>query len=437
MGPNSNSASNTTAQHRQETRARLSLVPKEQPHRKKNFLNAGIAALLSQITRGSLIVSVDSGAEERFGDPLDPDPIFWKIHDPRAVERIMTGGSLALGETYVQGLWDVDGDRLTEFIGILLLNKLEARITVSLNTRLRLAVHHLLNNPVRPSAAKRCIQKHYDLGNNFFRLMLDGTMAYSCGYATAESNTLAEMQQQKYVRSAGKLGLHRGGRLLDIGCGWGGMLLHTAQHYPAVTGLGISLSKEQVPFVQQLLAQSGGASRFKAELCDYRYVEGCFDFIVSIGMFEHVGAESYATFMKRVSGLLAPDGVGLLHTIGVTEVPQARPDAWTNTYIFPGSRLPRLEESISELQRARLVPAHVENWKLNYALTLRHWKRNIDAHRAEVLALGKGFDQRFLRIWNYYLQSCEASFRYGKLQLYQILFCHEGRWPFGTSWEFK
>ena len=326
-------------------------------------------------------------------------------------------------------------DRISDFLGILLKNRMYERVHENLELRLKLFWHFLRTKPTSILTAKRCIRHHYDLGNDFFKLFLDKSMTYSCGYQLSGADTLDDMQKQKYERICRKLAPKPGSLMIDIGCGWGGMLIYAAKKY-GVSGLGITLSEEQCKYARELVKLEGLAGRIRIDLCDYRQVQGKFDHVVSIGMFEHVGRACYPLFMQKIKALLNPGGTGLLHTIGLTDAPGVKPDPWINRYIFPGSRLPRLQEIVAAMHKEDLLIAHVEDWKLHYAETLRKWKENFDSNRAAISALGPRYDRRFLRMWNYYLQTCEASFRSSTVQLYQVLFSRGEQWSFPRCFRF-
>jgi cyclopropane-fatty-acyl-phospholipid synthase len=198
------------------------------------------------------------------------------------------------------------------------------------------------------------------------------------------------------------------------------MLAYAAKHH-GISGLGVTLSEEQVAWAERLFREEGLSDRVQCKLLDYRQVEGTFDKFVSIGMFEHVRRANYPLFMQIVRRILKPEGLGLLHTIGTES--GGGPDPWIDTYIFPGGELPLLPETLEQMRRAGLSVLEVENWKPDYATTLRHWKKNVDNHWDEIAAIDpQKFSERFRRMWDYYLQSCEAGFRYGDFQLFRILF---------------
>ena len=292
------------------------------------------------------------------------------------------------------------------------------------------------NAPSDAHRAQRDVRRHYNLGNDFFSLMLDPSMAYSCGYVRSPDDPLEVMQQQKYERIAQKLGLDRGGSLIDIGCGWGGLLAYVGKRYPQVRGLGITLSDEQAKFATERLKAEGLSERFQVAICDYRDISGSYDFVVSVGMFEHVGRASYPIFFSKMRRLLLSNGVALLHTIGVEEPLWRTQDPWIDAYIFPGSRLPRLEELTHQARSEELAVGHVENLRPHYAITLNRWRENFERNWRRIQELDSRFDERFKRLWSYYLQVCEACFVDSTVELYQVLLCPRESWNFGLRFNF-
>lgn len=390
--------------------------------------------LLSNIKIGCLVIRDPHGTESVFG-PMNGKPyVYLIIHNDNFFSRLVAGGSLALGESYMDGWWDIREGNISDFFQILFANRLEFEIKGDLSLQLSLLFSRFLSDPKYLKAAKQDIQSHYDLGNSFFENMLDESMTYSCGYQKSDSDSLARMQEQKYERIYDKLGLGRGGTILDIGCGWGGMLIYAAKRNPNISGIGITLSEEQRSYANNRITAEGLSDRIRIELQDYRECKGSFDFIVSIGMFEHIGKSSYSVFFKRVKELLRQDGVGLLHTIGIDEDPVLHPDPWMSKYIFPGSRLPRLEEIIKGLREVSCTIGHFENLRPHYAATLHKWRENFISNQARILALG--FDKRFFRMWDYYLQLCKACFTDSTIELYQVLFCNGRHWDFPRCFDF-
>ncbi len=383
--------------------------------------------LFSFIQEGNLTVINPVGMVFHFGrEDLSP-ALRLCIRNPHTYDRILAFGALGFCEAYMDGWWDEENDNLVELIGLFyrsnIYSKANKRVTIPL--LFKVITQRLKTVPTRIQNSRKNVQYHYDLGNEFYQLFLDSTLTYSCGYRIQETDTLRQMQLQKYELICQKLALQPGESLIDIGCGWGGMLIYAAENY-GISGTGITLSLEQAALAQEIIAQKGLSDKIKIVTKDYREIEGQYDKFVSIGMFEHVGKDCFATFMQKASELLTPNGVGMLHTI-VTQSNE-RNGAWSAKYIFPGGYAPQLHELIQELWTAKLPVAHCENLKPHYAETMKRWAINFTKNRDEIASLGATYDQRFLRMWYLYLQSFEASFRYGSLQVYQLLFFKGKQW---------
>jgi cyclopropane-fatty-acyl-phospholipid synthase len=247
-------------------------------------------------------------------------------------------------------------------------------------------------------------------------LYLDKSLTYSCAYFTSDQDTLEEAQQQKYEHICRKLQLREGETIVDIGCGWGGMLLYAARHY-GINGVGCTLSVQQFEYAKAKVAEEGLEKSISVLLEDYRNIKGQFDKFVSIGMFEHVGKAFIPTFIERMKALLKPGGVGLLHTIGKER--NAGDDPWTMQYIFPGAHIPKLDHVVWAMGEYDLVPVDIENLRLHYAATLDEWSRRFEASAEKIEEM---FGPKFVRMWRLYLNGSSAAFRYGDLRLYQILF---------------
>jgi cyclopropane-fatty-acyl-phospholipid synthase len=265
--------------------------------------------------------------------------------------------------------------------------------------------------------ARENIQHHYDLGNDFYTLWLDESMTYSCAYWDERcGDDLDAAQRAKYEHICRKLNLQAGDRLVDIGSGWGGMLAHAAREY-GVEGMGCTLSEQQNEMANERFRALGVYPRVRSELIDYREIEGRFDKFVSIGMFEHVGREYYGEFFDKVARLLEPGGTGVLHTIG-REREQGL-DAWISKYIFPGAYLPTIGQLGDGLAAGGLVMTDMENLRPHYARTLDAWSERFEEHIDEIR---EQFDDRFVRMWRYYLYSCSAGFKWGDLRVFQVTF---------------
>jgi cyclopropane-fatty-acyl-phospholipid synthase len=263
--------------------------------------------------------------------------------------------------------------------------------------------------------SKRNVAHHYDLSGRLYDLFLDRDKQYSCAYFTDPGNSLEQAQEDKKAHIAAKLALKPGMRVLDIGCGWGGMALYLNKHFD-VDVLGVTLSEEQLKVARERAAEAGVADRVKFELIDYRRVTGSFDRIVSVGMFEHVGPPQYRTFFRKCRELLTDDGVMLLHTIGRMGPPGVTDD-WTAKYIFPGGYNPALSEIVTAYEGLKLFPTDIEVLRVHYAYTLDHWYDRTVAAKDAIVAL---YDERFFRMWTFYLAGAAAAFRNGGLCNYQV-----------------
>ncbi|MBE9180089.1 class I SAM-dependent methyltransferase [Oculatella sp. LEGE 06141] len=391
--------------------------------------------LFSLIEAGNLTVTNPEGKDFHFGNVNVFPALHLIVHNPNTYERILAFGTLGFCEAYMDGWWDEANNNLAELIGLFHRSNVyaKARKNVSIALALKVIAQRLQTLPVLIQNSRKNVQHHYDLGNDFYQRFLDPTMTYSCGYRIQETDSLEQMQLQKYELICQKLALQAGESLIDIGCGWGGMLIYAAERY-GVSGTGITLSVKQAKLAQERIEQKGLSEQIKIIIADYREVQGQYDKFVSIGMFEHVGKGNFATFMQKTADLLTPNGVGLLHTIGTQS--NERNAAWVAKYIFPGGYAPQLHELTQELWAAKLSIAHCENLKPHYAETMKRWAHNLTSNRADIAALSPMYDERFLRMWYLYLQSFEASFRYGGMQVCQFLFYKGKQWPLNVPLTF-
>lgn len=392
--------------------------------------------LFSLIEAGDLTVTNPDGRVFHFGKVGSDLPLRLNIHNPNTYDRILAFGTLGFCEAYMEGWWDEENNNLVELIGLFHRSNVyaKARDNVTVALVLKVITQRLQTLPILIQNSRKNVQHHYDLGNDFYQHFLDPTMTYSCGYCLREADSLEQMQLQKYELICKKLALQPGESLIDIGCGWGGMLIYAAERY-GISGTGITLSVEQAKLARERIEQKRLGDRIKIVIADYREVTGQFDKFVSIGMFEHVGKGNFATFMQKASELLTPNGVGLLHTI-VTQNNE-RNGAWVDKYIFPGGYAPQLHELTQELWAAKLSVAHCENLKPHYAETMTRWADNFMSNRTEIASLNQSYDERFLRMWYLYLQSFEASFRYGGLHVYQLLFYKGKQWQLNVPLAFS
>ncbi len=381
--------------------------------------------LTHSFRRGVLTVIDHKGGQRRFGEPIEGFPeITIRLADAKVARDVATRPRLGAGEAYMDGRLIVEGDDILGLITLLRLNtRWEDGGKVRDASIARRVLHRIGGRIDRINWArksKRNVAHHYDLSDRLYDLFLDADRQYSCAYFTDPANSLEQAQADKKAHIAAKLALRPGQRVLDIGCGWGGMALYL-NRVADVDVLGITLSEEQLKVARERAVAEGVADRVKFELIDYRDVTGRFDRIVSVGMFEHVGPASYETFFRKCRELLTDDGVMLLHTIGRLGKPGVT-DAWTAKYIFPGAYSPSLSEIVTASEKVRLIATDVETLRVHYAHTLRHWYNRVVAHRAEIEAL---YDARFFRMWQFYLAGNVAGFQWGGMGNYQVQFVRE------------
>lgn len=338
-----------------------------------------------------------------------------QIYDPVVYQRILTQGSLGFGEAYMDGLWDAE--RLDELFTRILRFDLDQNLVGWARVRLLGEVaRQCLFNLQSSRRAFQVGEQHYDIGNDVFRAMLDRSMSYSCGY-WQYSDDLEQAQHDKLDMICRKLELRPGERLLEIGCGWGGLARHAAKYFD-VEVTGITVSKEQ----QSLAMERCKGLPVQIKLMDYRDLDGEYDKLVSVGMFEHVGPKNYAVYFDTASRLLKDDGLFLLHTIGIHSTSRTV-DPWIDKYIFPNGKLPSAQEIASSID-TRFLVEDWHNFGTDYDRTLMAWWDNFDSawHQLE-----SKYDRRFYRMWKYYLMSCAGFFRSRQGQLWQLVLSKRAR----------
>lgn len=335
-----------------------------------------------------------------------------QINNDDFYSRIKSQGSLGLGESYMEGWWDCK--KLDELFYRILSEKLDVKVGLSLPLILSIAKSRIFNL----QAIKRAFQvgeKHYDIGNDLFSLMLDKTMSYSCGYWKNAKN-LYEAEIAKLDLICKKLNLQKGQRILDIGCGWGGLAYHAAKNY-GVSVVGITVSKEQIKLAEEKC--KGLPVEFRLQ--DYRDLKEKFDHIVSVGMFEHVGSKNYKTYFEVVKNCLADNGLFLLHTIGAN-VTKNGTDPWIEKYIFPNGQLPSIKQ-IAESSENNFIIEDLHNFGADYDKTLMAWYKNFIKAWPKLQAK---YSEEFYRMWSYYLLACAGAFRARSIELWQIVLSPKG-----------
>lgn len=372
--------------------------------------------LTSFVKKGRLTAIDHEGKTHVFGGKLPGPDVTMKITDPALYRGLFFNPELNMGEAYMDGRVTFPGSDLRSFLTLFSINRLSLgnyplqRVLKSMSRgvkRLQQA------NPI--GQAQKNVSHHYDIGNDLYKLFLDEKMFYSCAYFRDENETLEAAQIDKCRLLAAKLSLKPGQKILDIGCGWGGLAMYLAT-VADVEVTGVTLSKEQHALAVERVKAAGLEGRVHIKLQDYRHVTDKFDRIVSVGMFEHVGVPFYRRFFDKVRSLLTDDGVVLLHTIGRSSPPSVT-DPWIRKYIFPGGYIPALSEVMPAIERAGLAVTDIEFLGPHYAETLRAWWNKFQQNRDKIKAL---YDERFCRMWEFYLAGSEVSFRHMGMTLFQI-----------------
>ncbi|MBI3454097.1 MAG: class I SAM-dependent methyltransferase [Rhodospirillales bacterium] len=367
-----------------------------------------LSLLFQRVFRiGRLTVIDATGKSQIFGEGEKP-ALTIRVHDDATARRIFFNPRLAIGEAYMDGRLTIENGDIYDFLDFCAINlqHLEQRgLTFDFGYRLQLLFRRFQQfNPI--SRAQRNVAHHYDLSGTLYDLFLDNDRQYSCAYFTTDNDSLEVAQDNKKRHIAAKLLLKPGARVLDIGSGWGGLGIYLAK-VGAGEVLGVTLSSEQHKVSNQRAAAAGLDGQVRFDLRDYRQQTGTFDRIVSVGMFEHVGVNHYREFFEHLKSLLAEDGVALLHSIGRSDGPGTT-NSWIRKYIFPGGYSPALSEVLPAVEKAGLWVTDIEILRLHYADTLKEWRRRFQQARDEVRNL---YDERFCRMWEFYLAGSEIAFR--------------------------
>lgn len=373
--------------------------------------------LLDQVVKqGSLKAIALDGSAKTYGDGTG-ERITLRLHDKGPHFALALNPYLKLGEAYMDGQITIDPPHTIYDLLELVLSNLGTSYS-SRPMQLYAAMRRWKrrfdqHNPI--GKAQENVAHHYDLDGGIYDLFLDIDKQYSCAYYARDDMSLEEAQRAKKHHIIAKLAIQPDMRVLDIGCGWGGMALTIAEETGAYV-VGVTLSKEQHKVAVERAKERGISDRVEFRLQDYRLLEAGFDRIVSVGMFEHVGVGHYAEYFDHVQRLLNPDGVALIHTIGRLDPPAAT-NPWIAKYIFPGGYIPALSEMAASVERSGLLMTDIEVLRLHYAKTLREWRRRFMARRDEALKI---YDERFCRMWEFYLAGSETSFRYEGMVNFQV-----------------
>jgi cyclopropane-fatty-acyl-phospholipid synthase len=374
------------------------------------------------ITKGELTVVDHDGKEYRYGAP-DPNhgPVRVRLTDKGAATHIVKDPRVGAGEVFMDGRLVMEEGDIRDLILLVRYNApIERQGPLKPKGPIRKTIGHLagrLDQINWKSRSRHNAEHTYNLTRRLYELFLDEDRQYTMAYYRDVRNSLEQAQLDKKAHLAAKLYLKPGMKVLDIGCGWGGMALYLHRHYD-VDVLGVALAPDQIQFCKERAEEAGVADRVKFELMDYRDVQGQFDRIINVGLIEHLGTPHYPGFFRKCHDLLKDDGVMVSHCCGRLGEPGVT-DKWTRKYIFPGGYIPALSELVTEAEKNHLITADVEAMRYHYAHTLEEWYRRTVMHRDEIVAL---YDERFYRMWLFYLAGSESAFRYGGMANWQIQF---------------
>jgi cyclopropane-fatty-acyl-phospholipid synthase len=375
-----------------------------------------LSHMLEAFVRVGTLTVIDADGRPHVFKGAPGPSVTMRLTDRSLYRKLFFNPELAAGEAYMDGRMRFENSSLRDFLTLFSLNRLSLgnqplqRVLRRVSRALR---RFQQANPV--GKAQKNVAHHYDLGNDFYRLFLDEGMQYSCAYFLDDGETLEQAQKNKLRLIASKLNLKPGHKVLDIGSGWGELALYLAA-LEEVDVTGVTLSREQHELANERARRLGLASRVRFELRDYRQLAGRFDRIVSVGMFEHVGVHHYGEFFAKINELMDDDGVALLHSIGHMS-PPGTASPWLRKYIFPGAYSPALSEVFTAVEQASLWVTDLEFLRLHYAKTLAHWCRRFEANRAKIAAM---YDERFCRMWEFYLISAEMMFRTGSQLVFHM-----------------
>ena len=350
------------------------------------------------------------------GKPKKENPIRFKILDKKLHWKLLLNPDLYLGEAYTNGSIVIENGTLTEFLDIALKNVGRQSINSITNVLGKLRrVYRYITNFNLIGKSKENVAHHYDISNKFYDLFLDEKRQYSCAYFKNEDDTLEVAQNNKIDHIIKKLNLKPNQKVLDIGCGWGTLALDIAKKTQCEV-VGITLSKNQLEYAQQKAKEMNLENQVEFRLADYRQLNEKFDRVVSVGMFEHVGKKFYNKYFNKVFDFLNEDGVALIHTIGSVNPPRG-PQPWITKYIFPGGYTPSLSEVSLPIEKSGLIISDIEVLRMHYAHTLKNWKERFMSKKGEVLEM---FDEKFFRMWEFYLVSCEMAFKWSDQVVFQF-----------------
>ncbi len=376
-----------------------------------------LARFLEKIIKKDGFVLIDANSNKYIiGKPKKENAITLKLLDKKLHYKLLFYPDLYFGEAYTDGSLRIENGTLSDFLEIFIKSVGRSQINIfsKLLNKLRGSYRFFTNyNFVEKS--KKNIAHHYDISESLYELFLDPKRQYSCAYFKDENDSLEEAQNNKIDHIIKKLNLKPNQRVLDIGSGWGSLAIEIAKKTQCEV-VGITLSENQLEYSNKKAKDMNLENQVEFRLIDYRQMDEKFDRIVSVGMFEHVGRKFYKKYFKQLSNLLNDDGVALIHTIGSVNPPRD-PQPWITKYIFPGGYTPSLSELVNPIEKSGLIISDLEVLRLHYSLTLRHWKERFLSKKEKILEM---FDEKFFRIWEFYLTGCEMEFKWGQQVVFQF-----------------
>ena len=372
---------------------------------------------LNKLFKYDGFILIDSDSKKFVvGKPIKENPITIKLLDKNLNHKLLLNPDLYFGEAYTNGSLKIENGTLTEFLDIALKNigRNDINIYGKIFNKLK-GTYRYLTNFNKGIKSKKNVSHHYDISEKLYDLFLDSNRQYSCAYFKNENDTLETAQNNKIQHIIKKLNIKENQKVLDIGCGWGSLAIDIAKSANCeVTG--ITLSENQYNYCNKKAKELNLENQVRFKLVDYRELDEKFDRIVSVGMFEHVGRKFYKKFFQQVEKLLKDDGVSLIHTIGSINPPRD-PHPWITKYIFPGGYTPSLSEVSNPIEKSGLIVSDIEVLKLHYMHTLRNWKENCINNKEKIIQM---FDERFFRMWEFYLAGCEMAFKWGDQVVFQF-----------------
>ena len=376
-----------------------------------------LARFLNKLFKKDGFILIDAELKKYIiGLPKNHKPIIIRLLDKKLHYKLLFRPDLYFGEAYSDGTIIIENGSLTDFLNLALMNigRSELNFFSQLLNKLSGTYRYLTNfNFIKKS--KMNVAHHYDLSDELYDLFLDPKKQYSCAYFKNENESLETAQNNKIQHIIKKLNIKPNQKILDIGCGWGSLAIDIAKSTKCeVTG--ITLSKNQFNYCLKKAKKLNLENQVRFKLIDYRQLNEKFDRIVSVGMFEHVGRKFYKNYFKQIEKLLSKDGISLIHTIGSVNPPRD-PHPWITKYIFPGGYTPSLSEVTAPIEKAGLIVSDIEVLRMHYSHTLRHWKENCLVNKEKIIQM---FDEKFFRMWEFYLASCESAFKWGDQVVYQF-----------------